>query len=413
MSIKIYDKKFLVKFKHGLDFARKSKDYNPIHIDKKYGYNSMFNKNIVHGIFILILFLKKIKISKKISILRLKVNFDSPIFYDKPIYIKKNILKNYLTFTLFQEKQLKTQIALKILKKNKIKKNLFLTKNLLKILNKISWYVGMKYPGKNSLLKSIDINQNTLSNKKFKIKSKRIDNRMPIINNYLNYRNYEISFVSLIRPIISKKTTKPSSSLLRNVKKIKNNVFIIGASQGIGKDLLKLVTKNKKIKIIATYLKNKIRHSNDRILKIKLDVKKDLSKIDKVIKKFSPLNLYYFATPKIIFSRKITKSDLFEYKKYYLDIPLKILKRHKLSEISFFFPSTEFINFDFKAPYSKIKIKAEKEISKLCKKNNIKYSYHRFPAINSRQSISLANPLNPNLNDYLNSNKNIANKIFF
>ena len=119
MSIKIYDKKFLVKFKHGLDFARKSKDYNPIHIDKKYGYNSMFNKNIVHGIFILILFLKKIKISKKISILRLKVNFDSPIFYDKPIYIKKNILKNYLTFTLFQEKQLKTQIALKILKKNK------------------------------------------------------------------------------------------------------------------------------------------------------------------------------------------------------------------------------------------------------------------------------------------------------
>ena len=50
---------------------------------------------------------------------------------------------------------------------------------------------------------------------------------------------------------------------------------------------------------------------------------------------------------------------------------------------------------------------------KICSKYNVPYKIFRFPAINSRQSISLLNNNLPNLVEHINANKSLISKIFF
>ena len=52
--------------KQGANYSKDSGDKNKIHIDKIYGYNSIFGKNIVHGTLIISKFLKLIGLKKKI-----------------------------------------------------------------------------------------------------------------------------------------------------------------------------------------------------------------------------------------------------------------------------------------------------------------------------------------------------------
>ena len=49
---------------------------------------------------------------------------------------------------------------------------------------------------------------------------------------------------------------------------------------------------------------------------------------------------------------------------------------------------------------------------KFAEYNNISFRSIRFPALNSRQSISLNNPNPPSLFQYLESNPKMVNKIF-
>ena len=49
----------------GVNYAKDSGDKNKIHVDKIYGYNSIFGKNIVHGTLIISKFLKLIDFKKK------------------------------------------------------------------------------------------------------------------------------------------------------------------------------------------------------------------------------------------------------------------------------------------------------------------------------------------------------------
>ena len=87
---------------------------------------------------------------------------------------------------------------------------------------------------------------------------------------------------------------------------------------------------------------------------------------------------------------------------------LRNFEKNKFNKISFFYPSTDFINFNLTAPYSKIKKNAEIKLKNFTKLHNIIFNFIRFPAINSRQSISLSNPSHPSLNEFLNKiNKNI------
>jgi len=45
-------------------------------------------------------------------------------------------------------------------------------------------------------------------------------------------------------------------------------------------------------------------------------------------------------------------------------------------------------------------------------KNNIIYKSIRFPALNSKQSISLLNPVQQSFFEYINKNPKLFNKIF-
>ena len=116
----------------------------------------------------------------------------------------------------------------------------------------------------------------------------------------LTYKNYRIEFETLIRPELKIKLTTPNKEILKEINLIKENILIIGASSGIGNDLLKLFLNNNKIKIIGTYYKNNIRENRKNLITKKLNIENDLKSIYDIIRKFYPIIIYYFILPKYI-----------------------------------------------------------------------------------------------------------------
>jgi len=286
---------------------------------------------------------------------------------------------------------------------------------LFKILTSLSKYVGMNYPGENSLINSIDIKYISKKNfgKKIKIKSQIADKRFFLIKNKLTFKNYSVFFESMRRPFVIDKKLKLKKSFEKKIKQIKDNVLILGASKGIGKDVFNIIKKNKKIIKVITYHKNAIKNLTSRnIIVKKIDIRKDFRKIKRIIDKYSPLRLYYFPTTKISFSQKVNKNTAKEYENFYINYPLRILKENKNKKISFFYPSTKNINYDKRSIYSKIKRKAEIKINAFCLRNKIPIYIHRYPAINSKQSLTLLNQNLPNLLEYLEKNTKARDKVF-
>jgi hypothetical protein len=407
--------KFIIGKKDGLRFARKSRDFNKIHTNPIIGYNSIFGENIVHGVLPVLIFFKKILKKNSIKFSSCKINFKNPIFYNEKIKIKVIKKKNFQEYSFIQENKICTSIKIE----NELEKFLEKENNELNfidvefVLEKISYYVGMIKPGENSILSKINIHYKYSQNKRTNliIKSQKLDRRVPIIKNHTIYKNFDINFQSIIRPSIIKKKTKLKKFIIKKVHKNKTNILIVGASQGIGGDILDIYKNNSKVIKIATYYKNKIINSRKDIRVKKINILLDKKKLNRIISKFQPLNVYYFATPKILFDKKISKKKYNELYNFYVNIPLKILSMNKKKIISFFNPSTTFIDFDKNAPYSKVKKISEIKIKNFCKKNKINYFSHRFPALNSRQSITILNPNNKNLNQYLNTNKKHIDKI--
>ena len=193
--------------------------------------------------------------------------------------------------------------------------------------------------------------------------------------------------------------------------KLKDKVCIVtGASSGIGNDLLKLFLNNKKIKIIGTYHKNKIRENRKNLIIKKLNIENDLKIIYDIIRKFCPIIIYYFPTPKIYF-KTINDINLIEqYKKYFIHIPIKIIKFANNFKSKFFYPATTYHNAY--SPYSSIKLKAEKKINKL-KKLETKINVLRIPGINTKQNLSLLGKKLPNFRDLMMKKKEVLNKVLF
>lgn len=415
---------FLINRNMGKIFAKRSKDFNKIHIDEIAGYNSVFGENICHGVLILLVFLKKINF-KNSKFYTLKIKFNKPFFYNQKIsFLKKKINIDKYEYHLLQNELLVATIVINIrLKDEQIFKSkkkgsdyIYLEKNLLKLLYKISSYVGTVYPGVDSLINNISVTYDgTAKNmgSKISIKSKLLDKRLPIISNVLHYKKFISNFESLKRPVLKNKKIKISRKIFLRIKKIRENILIIGASQGIGRDILEGTKKNKNIIKIASYYKNVISMNSDKkIIVRKIDIKKDFKKIDNIIKKYAPLRIFYFPTTKIFFENNLNKKIIKDYENFYIYFPMQILKKNINKKISFFYPSTKYIEQNKKSIYSKIKLKAEKKLYYFCKKNNIPIFIHRFPAINSRQSISVSNLSNPNLFEYLGKNKKYINQIF-
>ena len=177
---------------------------------------------------------------------------------------------------------------------------------LKNLLMRLSKYVGVYYPGENSLILDVEVIFNTnFKFKKFQVESFEEDARFKLIYNRMRFDSFLILFKSLERPKFDNKKKYYFSKKIKNiVKGLRDNVLLLGASQGIGLQFLQLFKLNKKIKIFATYMNNTIDIHSSNISKIKLDVKKDIKKIQSIINKNSSLKIFYFISDKIYFDRK-------------------------------------------------------------------------------------------------------------
>ena len=430
----MYSNNFSIKEFEGINFAKLSGDNNIIHIVKIAGYNSIYGHNIVHGVLVILKFLNKIKFRKNCSYI--KVLFTKGFRYNSKIKIRK-IKKNKskILYELIQQNNINANIEIGFSRKKPIILNLknttFKKKYLIskKIRRKLSnsyvptelkialcyltKYVGTVYPGKNSAISEINIfnnNVNTINEISVNLESSLLAKGFPLIDNRLIYKNYYIEFKTLIRPELNIKLNKPSKEILKETNLINDNILIIGGSSGIGNDLLKLFLNNKKIKIISTYYKNKINENRKNLIVKKLNIETDLVAIYKIIKKFEPIIIYYFPTPKIFFNSINDKNLIALYKKYFVYIPIKIIKYASNFQSKFFYPSTTYNNT--LSPYSMIKLKAENEISKL-RKLKTKINILKIPGVNTKQNLSLLSRKLPNFRDLISGDKKILNKVFF
>ena len=174
--------------------------------------------------------------------------------------------------------------------------------------------------------------------------------------------------------------------------------------------MLNVFKSNNKLKIVATYHKNKFLIKNKNIQVIKLDIEKSIDKIKRLVNKFKKVKVYYFATPKINLDIK-DKVSLSLYRRFYIKYPLEILSSFKGHDIQFFYPSTIYID-KIKSAYTEIKKSAEAELKKINKKN-IRLNVLRIDEVNTRQNISMINKNLPSFNQLLNKNIHYQNKIFF
>jgi len=416
--------------KNGFSYAKISGDFNSIHLNNLAGYNSIYGEKICHGCFILETFLKSIfknnyKLNKKYN---LNVVFEKYFKYNSDIKIVK--LKNN-KYSLKQNSIIKAKIKInnnfyyenhinnfilnkykfyKIKKISSCKKNLQL---LFKLLQVISHHVGMIYPGKNSIIESINIyNLDRSLDIREGLYSKKIKKNYPFIENYMYYKNILIVFNSIFRPSLKLKYQKPSLRLINLVKKSNQNTLILGASSGLGYQVLNLLKTNNKIKIIATYLKNPITFKKNNIIVKKIDIFKDVNKITELINKYKVKKLFYFPTTKIVIDSTLSQTN--NYKKIYINLPLELLKKIRKNKIKFFYPSTIFINNNYKnSEYSKIKLDAENKLSRYIKKNtNIDLLIPRLPQINTKQNLNILGYKFPSLVEVLNNDKNLQD-IFF
>ena len=420
---------FKITEKEGLNYSKISGDKNKIHIDNLTGYNSIFGEKICHGTFVISKIFKKKQLKKFIlskNIFNIHIEFLDFIKYNKNLKIKSNKNKLYA----IQDKKIKINILIEVKNISKFndKKKKFLHSfnkkkinsedryNLiLSLLKNISNYVGNTYPGKNSLIRSININFNTnnlLNKNNVIINSYKLNKRFPVIKNILLFKNYRIEFESLERPYVKKNKFFIKKKLKEKILNYKNNILIIGGSSGIGNDIFNLFKINKKIKKIITFNKNKVKKKTTNSLYYKVDVLKNLKTVNNLIKKYGPIKIFYFATTKIFFDKEVNIKTLNDYKKIFLNVPVNILKKNKKNIISIFYPSTSYIYDDKNSDYSRVKQLAETHLKSLCKKNKIIYKSVRFPALNSKQSISLLNPNPESFYQFISKHPKLVDKIF-
>jgi hypothetical protein len=430
-NLNIMKKEFFKLSKsNGLNYAKKTGDFNKIHLDFTTGYNSIYGEEVCHGCSV---FEKSLRIlTKKYKKFKnkecIEINFLKHFSYNKNISIhqnqknfllqQNNITKAEINFTNdafdinYNNHVIKKFNFFKIKKIGRLFKNF---SNIYRLLRAISYHVGMVYPGQNSIIGKIKI---LFLKKKLNIKngiySKLKKKSYPFVDNFLIYDFFLIEFESIVRPSLIIKKTQPNSVLVNAVKKIKSNVLILGASGSLGKDLLSLMMVNKNINIFATYYKNKIKKVNNLNVQIyKINLLTDTKKIIDMIAKYDIKIIYYLPSTKILLNPEQFHVNL--YNLIYLKIPLTILSKiRKKNSINFFYPSTIFINQQNKdSKYSQIKLKAEKKLTGLSKKKCFNLKISRLPQINSRQNLNILNIQYPSLIQILNTNPEIRKNFFF
>ena len=82
-----------------MEFARLIGDFNPLHIDPEFGENSLFKKNIVHGMLVGSLFSTLVGMycpGEKCLYLSQSLHFKKPVFYNDTVMVRGTVQsKNY------------------------------------------------------------------------------------------------------------------------------------------------------------------------------------------------------------------------------------------------------------------------------------------------------------------------------
>lgn len=417
--------------KEAKKFSKISKDKNPIHIDKKVGVNSIYRRNISHGV---LLILKIIKQSKEVidlpTIYSLDINFINPIFFDEKITVKFNGNKYGIKFIAFQNNRKISIFEIlynqshklnQYFKKekyfiSKIKENKFYSfqnelLELQKVLCSISYYVGMINPGKSGILNSIKINKNNVSKKissNLKIRIKKIDKRFKYYVNELTYKDFQVNFFSSSRPEYKIERYKNNKKTKTIIQQIKNDILIISGSSALGESFLNLISDNRKLKIISTFSSQKLKKNNYiNVIFKKVSFPKDIKKLKAIIDKLKSPYVFYFTSPIINFNEKLSIKEQKMYKLIYIDIPIYLLNNCQSKINKFIYPSTTNINYNKNSFYSKIKKKAEQKLKKF--PNAFIY---RFDKLYSKNTISFQNYNVDNLQKFFNQNTKLLKLMF-
>ena len=128
---------FVIKDSEGAKFAKLSGDDNIIHTNKMAGYNSMYGCNIVHGVLVILKFLKKIKLIKNYFFIT--IQFQKGFRYNIEIRIKKiKKDKSKIVYELIQQNEVNANIEIGLLPKK------FLIQNFQRITFKKNYFVSKK-----------------------------------------------------------------------------------------------------------------------------------------------------------------------------------------------------------------------------------------------------------------------------
>ena len=90
-----------------IQFSKLSGDTNPLHIDEKFAKESIFGKNIVHGMLISSLFSRIIGVycpGERSLYLSQTLSFRKPLFIDEEILVKGEVVKKYDSLKIIEMK---------------------------------------------------------------------------------------------------------------------------------------------------------------------------------------------------------------------------------------------------------------------------------------------------------------------
>lgn len=387
-----------INYKQTKIFSNLSKDYNQIHLNKKFASKFFVKEPIVHGINLVIFalseFLKKKK--NEIIITNISLNFRNFILvneeFNYSIFKKKIII-----FNKFHNK-LEILIDYKILnKKNKNfykiktnKNNFFKSKfkklknpDLINQLIYISYYIGTIKPGNGALILNIKLNFNKKNSSNIKpFVEKRIKSIF-IVGYQNNFFNIKIIACKLLSYKKQLKKLKFKSSILRKLKGKKILVF------GLSSDLSERFN-NEFVKKSGCKLLN---HS----FRINLE-KPNISNKQKIILRKKVLEtkpdyVFYFSSPKIFYDEKKNKKLYNYYKTIFVDyfkFLVKLIIENKIKS-KIFYPSTCFLNDKKKYIRYQSYLSTKEIAEKFCKskKNRKIITCIRLPKLMSRSNYNL------------------------
>ena len=126
---------FYIKESEGVKFAKLSGDNNVVHFDKIAGNNSIYGYKIVHGVLVILKFLREIKLTKNYTCI--KVQFQKGFEYNCEIRIRK-IKKNNseIIYQLIQNNNISANIKIVLFPKR------YLIQNLQKITFKKKYSIS-------------------------------------------------------------------------------------------------------------------------------------------------------------------------------------------------------------------------------------------------------------------------------